>query len=555
MERIVRTTGVIKNNAIDGSELSWSFLTPSSTQGPHLAALDLGTTQQVQRIRVSKWGDTDATGPGGGAPGLGGTDNMDLQILFTTDSGPLVSRTYRPVSGLTNGFAGGELINADSVNAADATVDNDHHDFAVDGWYSLSFNEVQATGIAIRFAKDANDSTPFTHYRTNEFQVFGPSSLVLEGNVPITGVGQFPVPGSADRDRGDAQQVIDDSLATSSFLTQPGTNRTHGAQRVAVDLGAGAPTVNRLRVSKEGDVDGNSVGDAEAIDPVDLSILYTTDTGPLDQRTYQPVSQLTRGYNDTERIAATFVDFDEGTVHEDRHDSPRAAFYSLTFAPVAATGIAIEFFPSDSDGNGLNHYRTQEIQVLHNSDAVLVADPEPEIVSPITATSARFFQRPTPGSINRSGPLGPPVDDQADSIVVFNEIMYHPAGDDAGLQWIELYNQLGADVDLSGWSLNGGIFYEFPTGTILSGGDHLVVATDPAALAAATGYADAKGPFAGNLSNGSQGIALRNNSGRIMESLNYGDTQPWPVGGRRIGSDSGKAGSQLGQRPRGELGT
>ena len=38
-----------------------------------------------------------------------------------------------------------------------------------------------------------------------------------------------------------------------------------------------------------------------------------------------------------------------------------------------------------------------------------------------------------------------------DSVVVFNEIHYHPAGDNSALEYVELYNQLAVDVDLSNW--------------------------------------------------------------------------------------------------------
>ena len=53
---------------------------------------------------------------------------MDLQLLYTTDTGPISDRHYQPVSGLTNGYLGTELITADSVNAADATVTYDTHE-------------------------------------------------------------------------------------------------------------------------------------------------------------------------------------------------------------------------------------------------------------------------------------------------------------------------------------------------------------------------------------------------------------------------------------------
>ncbi|MDG1856368.1 MAG: lamin tail domain-containing protein, partial [Verrucomicrobiota bacterium] len=41
----------------------------------------------------------------------------------------------------------------------------------------------------------------------------------------------------------------------------------------------------------------------------------------------------------------------------------------------------------------------------------------------------------------------------ADSVVVFNEVQYHPAVE--GVEWIELRNLMGVKVDLSGWKLAG----------------------------------------------------------------------------------------------------
>ena len=64
-----------------------------------------------------------------------------------------------------------------------------------------------------------------------------------------------------------------------------------------------------------------------------------------------------------------------------------------------------------------------------------------------------------------------------DSTVVFNEIMYNPAGMGAASdsqEWVELYNPMGVDVDLSGWSLQSGVDYTFAEGTILAGGGRYV---------------------------------------------------------------------------------
>src|SRR6266850_602304 len=90
----------------------------------------------------------------------------------------------------------------------------------------------------------------------------------------------------------------------------------------------------------------------------------------------------------------------------------------------------------------------------------------------------------------------------ADSTVVFNEIMYHPQTNEAQLEWVELYNQMAVDMDISGWYLTNGIGYKFAEGTVITGGGYLVVALSPADLYAATRATNIYGPFTGRLSNG-----------------------------------------------------
>ena len=76
---------------------------------------------------------------------------------------------------------------------------------------------------------------------------------------------------------------------------------------------------------------------------------------------------------------------------------------------------------------------------------------------------------------------------QADSPVVFNEIMYHPLTNEAQLEWVELQNQMSVDVDISHWFLDGEIHFTFVEGTIIRAGEYLVIAIAPATLSAATG--------------------------------------------------------------------
>ena len=115
-----------------------------------------------------------------------------------------------------------------------------------------------------------------------------------------------------------------------------------------------------------------------------------------------------------------------------------------------------------------------------------------------------------------------------DSVVVFNELMYNNApGDD--LEWIEIYNQMAVDVDISAWEITGADF-TFPPGTIITGRSYLLVASDPATLESRNGITGVLGPLTSNLANGGERIRLRNHNGRIMDQLRYSDDEPWPIG-------------------------
>ena len=114
-----------------------------------------------------------------------------------------------------------------------------------------------------------------------------------------------------------------------------------------------------------------------------------------------------------------------------------------------------------------------------------------------------------------------------DSTVVFNELMYHGAGQSAATEWIELHNQMGVDMDLSGWRISGGVNYHFPQGTTIPGRGYLVVATNPQQFESQVASETLLGPLTGRLSNNGERLVLRNNSNREMDVLDYDDTYPW----------------------------
>ncbi len=105
-----------------------------------------------------------------------------------------------------------------------------------------------------------------------------------------------------------------------------------------------------------------------------------------------------------------------------------------------------------------------------------------------------------------------------DSVVVVNELHYNPTN--AALEFVELHNQLSVDVDMSGWRFDGGITFAFAERTVIPARGYLVVAKDPAALQAATGFAGAKGPFTGTLSNDGETLKLWNNNAALRTRPN-----------------------------------
>ncbi|MBN2508309.1 MAG: lamin tail domain-containing protein [Verrucomicrobia bacterium] len=134
----------------------------------------------------------------------------------------------------------------------------------------------------------------------------------------------------------------------------------------------------------------------------------------------------------------------------------------------------------------------------------------------------------------------------ADATLVFNEVMYHPATHEPVMEWVELYNQLAVDLDVSGWSLGGEAGYTFPPGTRVPGRGFVVVAIDPAALAQAAGAAQVLGPFTNRLSNAGGTLRLCNNDGRLMDEVTYGTEGDWPAAPDGAGPSLAKLDEDLG---------
>lgn len=129
--------------------------------------------------------------------------------------------------------------------------------------------------------------------------------------------------------------------------------------------------------------------------------------------------------------------------------------------------------------------------------------------------------------------------------VVINEIFYHgPDGLDE-LEFVELHNAGDDPVDLSGWKFTKGLKFTFPAGARIDAGGFAVLCRNeqrfrefyPAPVLAT---------FPSKLSNQGERLELSDARGRVVDTVKYQDSPPWPLGAdgssaslERICPDSG----------------
>ncbi|MBZ0254877.1 lamin tail domain-containing protein, partial [bacterium] len=118
--------------------------------------------------------------------------------------------------------------------------------------------------------------------------------------------------------------------------------------------------------------------------------------------------------------------------------------------------------------------------------------------------------------------------------VIINEIHYNPPdiGTEDGLfrEFIELYNPTSESVDLSGYAFDNGITYTFPDNATIFPGQFIVLAKNINHRVWNNSSFRIYGPYEGRLDNGGERLTLRNSEGQIVETVDYNDSPPWPIG-------------------------
>lgn len=140
-----------------------------------------------------------------------------------------------------------------------------------------------------------------------------------------------------------------------------------------------------------------------------------------------------------------------------------------------------------------------------------------------------------------------------DAVVVFNELNYHPADSTPNLEWVELHNQQSVDVDMSGWSIGGGINYTFAEGTRTSADVAIWSSPSRRPSCKLRPVAGVLGPYTGALNNSGEKLTLLDNNQREMDEMEYSDDGDWPVADGS-GASLAKRKARSGQRAGRELG-
>lgn len=113
--------------------------------------------------------------------------------------------------------------------------------------------------------------------------------------------------------------------------------------------------------------------------------------------------------------------------------------------------------------------------------------------------------------------------------LIISEIHYYPlisGSENIGYEFIEILNTSDQPLSIGGYSIEGAVNFTFPTGTIVSSGEYVII------CATISNYSDLDSQVFdwnyGELSNNGNIIILKNNSSSVISEITYSSLEPWP---------------------------
>lgn len=110
--------------------------------------------------------------------------------------------------------------------------------------------------------------------------------------------------------------------------------------------------------------------------------------------------------------------------------------------------------------------------------------------------------------------------------IVISELMIVPT-DNCGAEYVELYNNSNSTVDLSNFSIGGGIDFEFNPGTTIASHDVVVIASDSISFVFKHGFSPV-GEFNRHISSNGEDILLYGDFDVLADEVNYENNASWP---------------------------
>ena len=162
--------------------------------------------------------------------------------------------------------------------------------------------------------------------------------------------------------------------------------------------------------------------------------------------------------------------------------------------------------------------------------------PKPGNYLTYSASPTRGVSLPqTPATGWSYGLLTPPAAFPLPPSLHISELMYNPPDGDA-YQFVEIQNGDAVPVDLACMSFEG-IDFIFKEGTVLAGGERLVICSDidPPAFAYRYPAVSIAGYFSKKLSKRGERIALLDREGHTIESVTYTSGHGWPIAANGLG--------------------